>query len=50
MPSGTYANLSSAIRVFVLRHMRDLANARQPQQDGERAHASWWSPSTLNTI
>jgi predicted DNA-binding ribbon-helix-helix protein len=45
------ANLSSAIRVFVLRHMRDLANAGRPQQqDGERAHASWWSPSALNTI
>ena len=45
------ANLSSAIRVFVLAHMRDLADARRPQQqDGERAPASWWSPSALNTI
>lgn len=47
----THANLSSAIRVFVLRRMREMVDARAPQQqDGERAGAAWWSPEPLNTI
>ncbi len=46
----SHANLSSAIRVFVLRHMRELALAAQPPHDGERARTEWWSPSALGTI
>lgn len=42
------ANLSSAIRVFVLGQMRELAKAVQPQHDGTRD--AWWSPSPLNTL
>ena len=44
------ANLSSAIRVFVLRRMREKADARTPQYDGERAGPSWWAPSELGTV
>lgn len=44
------ANLSSAIRVFVLRRMREKADARPPQYDGERASANWWAPSELGTL
>ena len=43
------ANLSSAIRVFVLQHVRNLVNGRTAHQE-ERPPANWWSPSTLNTI
>jgi predicted DNA-binding ribbon-helix-helix protein len=39
-----HANLSSAIRVFVLGHMRALANAGQPHRDSKRPRANWWSP------
>lgn len=44
------ANMSSAIRVFVLQHMRELADGAQRQHDGEGDRAGWWSPPTLNTI
>jgi predicted DNA-binding ribbon-helix-helix protein len=44
------ANLSSAIRVFVLRHVRELAFAAHPPHDGERARTDWWAPSPLGTI
>lgn len=44
------ANLSSAIRVYVLRRMREMVDARPSQHEGERPRPSWWSPSTLNTI
>ena len=39
-----HANLSSAIRVFVLAHMRELVNAGQPHHESPRPHANWWSP------
>jgi predicted DNA-binding ribbon-helix-helix protein len=44
------SNLSSAIRVFVLRRIRELADARAPQQAEERARAEWWAPSQVSTI
>lgn len=43
-----HANLSSAIRVFVLRRMREMVDARTPQHDGQRAGA--WAPSELGTL
>ncbi len=45
-----HANLSSAIRVFVLRRMREMADARVPQHVGERASTEWWAPSQLGTV
>ncbi len=45
----SHANLSSAIRVFVLRRTRELVDARPPQHDGERARPDWWSQPSLNT-
>jgi predicted DNA-binding ribbon-helix-helix protein len=45
-----HANLSSAIRVFVLRRMREMIDARTPQHAGERANAKWWAPSELGTL
>ncbi|MGA7972536.1 MAG: ribbon-helix-helix domain-containing protein [Pseudolabrys sp.] len=45
------ANMSSAIRVFVLRHVRTLATTEQRRPEGERDGAGgWWSPSPINTI
>jgi predicted DNA-binding ribbon-helix-helix protein len=44
------SNLSSAIRVFVLRRIRELAEARAPQQAEERARPEWWAPSPVSTI
>ena len=43
------SNLSSAIRVFVLRRMREMIDGRPPQHDGERVAPEWWSQSTVNT-
>jgi len=43
------ANLSSAIRVFVLRHMREQAFAAQPQE-GRRDGAELWAQSSLGTV
>lgn len=45
-----HANLSSAIRVFVLRRVREMADARVPQHDGQRAGDGWWATSQLGTI
>ncbi len=39
-----HANLSSAIRVFVLAHMRALANVGETAHENERPRANWWSP------
>jgi len=44
------ANLSSAIRVYVLHRIRELASARLPQHEGEPARPGSWAPSPLNTI
>ncbi len=44
------ANMSSAIRVFVLRHMRSLATNEPARPEGERDGAGWWSPSPVGTL
>lgn len=44
------SNLSSAIRVFVLRRMREMAESRVPQHESERARPEWWAPSQVSTI
>ncbi len=45
-----HSNLSSAIRVFVLRRMREMIDASTPRQDGERARPEQWAPSQLGTL
>ena len=44
------ANMSSAIRVFVLRHMRTLANAEQRRSEDGHERPGWWSPSPISTV
>jgi predicted DNA-binding ribbon-helix-helix protein len=44
------ANMSSAIRVFVLRHMRTLANVELRRSEDGRERPGWWSPSPINTV
>lgn len=46
----SHANLSSAIRVFVLRRMRELIDAKAPQHDGQHARPDYWEPSQLGTL
>ena len=46
----SHANLSSAIRVFVLGHMRHLVDAVQPKHDGELARDGWWAPEPASPI
>lgn len=45
-----HANLSSAIRVFVLRRMREMADARTQHRDGERVSGDRWAPSEIGTL
>lgn len=44
-----HANLSSAIRLFVLQRMRELAAARLSPHAGERPQANLWAASRLGT-
>jgi predicted DNA-binding ribbon-helix-helix protein len=44
------SNLSSAIRVFVLRRIREIAETRVPRHEGEHARTEWWAPSQVSTI
>ena len=45
----SHANLSSAIRVFVLRHMREQAFGAHPQED-RRDGAELWAQSSFGTV
>lgn len=45
-----HANLSSAIRVFVLRRMREMIDALPSQREGQRAGGDQWAPSQLGTL
>lgn len=45
-----HANLSSAIRVFVLGHMRDLAGAGPSKREDPSPRAGFWSPSNVSAV
>lgn len=47
-----HSNLSSAIRVFVLQHMRGIANASLPPvaTDGQTVGSSWMSPPRVSSL
>ncbi len=46
----SHANLSSAIRVFVLGHLRQLVDAVQSKHDGQHVRDGWWAPEPANPI
>lgn len=44
------ANLSSAIRVFVLRRVREMADAKMPETDGATARPAWLASEAVRSL